>query len=46
MVRTDPAQAAASLKQVLLDQLAVLDQLSPEALVAQRYQKIRQFGAF
>ena len=45
-VHRDPAQAAASLKQVLLDQLAVLDKLSPEELVAQRYEKIRQFGAF
>ena len=45
-VHRDPAQAAASLKQVLLDQLAVLDKLSPEELIAQRYEKIRQFGAF
>lgn len=45
-VHRDLAQAAASLKQVLLDQLAVLDKLSPEELVAQRYEKIRQFGAF
>lgn len=41
----DPEAAAASLKEVLMAQLDQLSALDEETLLAQRYQKIRDFGA-
>jgi acetyl-CoA carboxylase carboxyl transferase subunit alpha len=41
-----PLQAAETLKAALLDQLQVLDQLSPDDLRQQRYAKFRSMGRF
>lgn len=42
----DPEAAAASLKATLVDQLNTLAALSSEALLENRYRKIRDFGTF
>ncbi|MGF1570706.1 MAG: acetyl-CoA carboxylase carboxyltransferase subunit alpha [Nodosilinea sp.] len=41
-----PLQAAETLKQAIVDQLATLSQLTPAVLQQQRYQKYRQIGVF
>ncbi len=41
----DPHNMAVRLKAVLLNQLAVLDRLDGAALVEQRYQRLRKYGA-
>ena len=41
----DPHNMAVRLKAVLLNQLAVLDRLDSAALVEQRYQRLRKYGA-
>jgi acetyl-CoA carboxylase carboxyl transferase subunit alpha len=42
----DPIQAAEILKQALVENLAELSQLTPEALQQMRYQKYRKIGVF
>jgi acetyl-CoA carboxylase carboxyl transferase subunit alpha len=42
----NPRSMAIRLKAVLLNQLAELATLSPDELVAQRYQRVRGYGAF
>jgi acetyl-CoA carboxylase carboxyl transferase subunit alpha len=43
---TDPAAAAASLKETLIGALEELGRLSPQELIDQRYDKFRGMGAF
>ena len=40
----DPEGIAAALKAVILEELAALDQLSPEQLLEQRYRRLRRYG--
>ncbi|WP_386065460.1 acetyl-CoA carboxylase carboxyltransferase subunit alpha [Tahibacter sp. UC22_41] len=42
----DPQGMADRLKQVLLSQLDALERLDPAALLEQRYQRLRRYGAF
>jgi acetyl-CoA carboxylase carboxyl transferase subunit alpha len=42
----DPATMAASLKQVLLDELAGLERVDMATLLEQRYQRLRSYGAY
>jgi acetyl-CoA carboxylase carboxyl transferase subunit alpha len=42
----DPAAMASTLKQALLEELEVLDRLSMDALLEQRYQRLRSYGAY
>ena len=42
----DPAAMAATLKQVLLDELAELEQLDTASLLEKRYQRLRGYGAY
>ncbi|HEY8010160.1 MAG TPA: acetyl-CoA carboxylase carboxyl transferase subunit alpha, partial [Rudaea sp.] len=41
----DPHNMAVRLKAVLLNQLVILDRLDGAALVEQRYQRLRKYGA-
>jgi acetyl-CoA carboxylase carboxyl transferase subunit alpha len=45
-VHKDPADAAEKLKTALLDNLAQLDKLSMDELLARRYEKFRKIGMF
>jgi len=42
----DPAAMAATLKQTLLDELARLERVEMPALLEQRYQRLRSYGAY
>jgi acetyl-CoA carboxylase carboxyl transferase subunit alpha len=42
----DPAAMAASLKQILLDELALLEQTNTDTLLENRYQRLRSYGAY
>ncbi|MEO8160870.1 MAG: acetyl-CoA carboxylase carboxyltransferase subunit alpha [Arenimonas sp.] len=42
----DPVTMAATLKQALLDELAGLERLDMDALLEQRYQRLRSYGAY
>ena len=42
----DPVAMAATLKQALLEELEVLDRLEVDALLEQRYQRLRSYGAY
>jgi acetyl-CoA carboxylase carboxyl transferase subunit alpha len=42
----DPATMAATLKQVLLDELARLERVDVATLLEQRYQRLRSYGAY
>ena len=42
----DPAAMAATLKQVLLEELAEIERLDPTALLDRRYQRLRAYGAY
>jgi acetyl-CoA carboxylase carboxyl transferase subunit alpha len=42
----DPAAMAATLKQVLLDELASLERLDLSTLLEKRYQRLRSYGAY
>jgi len=42
----NPGQMAKRLKAVLLNELDALEKLSPDALLAQRYQRLRGYGAY
>ncbi|MBP6595942.1 MAG: acetyl-CoA carboxylase carboxyltransferase subunit alpha [Arenimonas sp.] len=42
----DPTAMAATLKQVLLQELAVLDQVDATDLLEQRYRRLRSYGAY
>jgi acetyl-CoA carboxylase carboxyl transferase subunit alpha len=42
----DPAAMATTLKQVLLEELAEIERLDPDALLDRRYQRLRAYGAY
>ena len=42
----DPAAMAATIKQMLLDELAVLDKIEVDTLLDNRYQRLRSYGAY
>ena len=42
----DPAAMAATLKQILLDELARLERVDMKTLLDQRYRRLRSYGAY